>query len=219
VLLAIDTATRVIGIALHNGGEILAEHVWHSKDHHTVQLAPEVALTLRKANLSTSGLTAVAVASGPGSYTGLRIGMALAKGIALAHNLSMIGVPTLDILAHSQPRLEEPMFALIQAGRGRIAGVWYRWANEGWVSQSEPVSMTWDELMQGLEGKVYLCGEIGSARRNELREVDGVTLPPPAQNVRRPGYLAEIAWSRLRTKKTDDPITLAPIYLHPQDVL
>ena len=88
MLLAIDTATNSIGIALHDGNQLISEHHWISQRYHTVQLAPEIALMLRRSEKSASGLTALAVARGPGSYTGLRIGMALAKGLALAHNLN-----------------------------------------------------------------------------------------------------------------------------------
>jgi len=82
-----------------------------------------------------SALTAVAVAVGPGSYTGLRIGMALAKGLSLSYNLPVVGIPTLDILASPQPPREGPMLAVMQAGRGRVAGGWYKWSRKGWSAR------------------------------------------------------------------------------------
>ena len=121
MLLAIDTATKMLGLALHDGAEVVNESIWFSNNHHTTELAPEVALAFRRAGTSQDQLTAVAVAQGPGSYTGLRIGMALAKGLSLAHNLPIIGIPTLDILAMAQPQREEPLLATLQAGRGRVA--------------------------------------------------------------------------------------------------
>jgi tRNA threonylcarbamoyladenosine biosynthesis protein TsaB len=105
----------MLGLALYDGAEILNETIWHSDRHHTIELAPEVALSFRRAGSSQSELTAVAVAQGPGSYTGLRIGMALAKGLSLAHNLPIVAIPTLDILAGAQPQREEPMLATVPA--------------------------------------------------------------------------------------------------------
>ncbi len=116
MLLAIDTATRATGVCLANGAQILAEHIWHSERYHTVELAPEVAVLLQRNHVDLNDLEAVAVASGPGSYTGLRIGMALAKGIALAQRIPLIGVPTLDILAAAQPAAD---FALADTDRRR----------------------------------------------------------------------------------------------------
>jgi tRNA threonylcarbamoyladenosine biosynthesis protein TsaB len=218
VLLAIDTATRNIGLALHSGTELLAEHMWHTKGFHTVELAPEIALMLRRAQRSVADITAIAVASGPGSFTGLRIGMALGKGLCIAHNLKMVSVPTLDILASAQPEKEQVMFAVIQAGRKRIAGAWYESRAEGWVRTNESMTMTWEEFIEGIDVEIFICGEIGSRGRDLLKEIDLVTISSPAGNVRRPGILAELAWKRIQTGDTDDPVTMAPLYLKSRSV-
>lgn len=213
MLLAIDTATRTVGIALHDGHELLAEHLWTSDGHHTVQLAPEIALMLRRAAVSTANLTAVVVAKGPGSYTGLRIGMALAKGLVLAHNLRMVGIPTLDIVAHVQPERLEPMLSVIRAGRGRLAGVWYKWGQMGWEWLDGPENLTWDDIVEDLEEETYICGEIGAEGRAALKDEPLALIATPALSVRRPGVLAELGWQKLRSGEVDDPHTLAPIYL------
>ena len=99
MLLALDTSTRTVGVALYDGVQVLSELVWNSKDYHTVELAPAVAETLSKSGVAIEDLQALVVATGPGSFTGLRIGLALAKGIALVRHLPLIGIPTLDVLA------------------------------------------------------------------------------------------------------------------------
>ena len=216
MLLAIDTATRSIGLALHSGEELLAEHVWLTKAYHTVELAPEIALMLRRADRHISDLTAIAVAKGPGSYTGLRIGMALGKGLCLVHNLKIVAIPTHSIVAHAQPSRKEKLVAVISAGKGRIAALWYKWGSRGWESKSEPENMTWDELVSALDEKTYICGEIGTEVRKKLKEVDLAILSSPAQSLRRPGVLAELGWVRIHSGEIDDPATLAPIYLQSQ---
>jgi tRNA threonylcarbamoyladenosine biosynthesis protein TsaB len=213
VLLALDTSTRTIGISLHDGSQILAESIWVSVGHHTIELAPEVALMLRKVGGTIARLEALAVATGPGSYTGLRIGMSLAKGLALTQNLPLIGIPTLDIVARSQPRRSEPMFATIQSGRNRIAGMWYKWGRKGWQAKGEAESMTWVELLERLSEKTYICGEIGAEGREMLSDTTDVELAPPTQCVRRPSFLAELAWKELQSGKYSDPAKLSLIYL------
>ncbi|NIV31010.1 MAG: tRNA (adenosine(37)-N6)-threonylcarbamoyltransferase complex dimerization subunit type 1 TsaB, partial [Anaerolineae bacterium] len=118
-----------------------------SRRHHTAELAPEVALTLRACGAGPADLGAIVVAQGPGSYTGLRIGMAMAKGMALAHGLQLVGIPTLEVIARAQAPREEPMLAVIEAGRGRVAAVWYKWDRQDWVAQSEPEALTWEEII------------------------------------------------------------------------
>jgi tRNA threonylcarbamoyladenosine biosynthesis protein TsaB len=218
MLLGIDTATRNVGLALHTGTELLAEHMWVTRGYHTVELAPEIALMLRKANRSVSELSAIAVASGPGSYTGLRIGMALGKGLSLAHNLKMISIPTLDILAVAQPAMERPMFAFIQAGRGRIAGAWYESIGSGWDQVGETGTMSMDELVKTLDQEIYLCGEFTSQDRSLLAENEWVTMASPADCVRRPGILADLAWERIRAGEIEDPKAIVPHYLPSRSV-
>lgn len=218
VLLAIDTATKSIGLALHNGSELLAEHFWVTRGFHTVELAPEIALMLRRANRSVADLTAIAVAKGPGSYTGLRIGMALAKGLVLAHNLQLVGISTLDIIARSQPPSDSKMFTVIQAGRKRISGVWYEHGPAGWKVQGEPLNLSWEELIGLIESDTIICGEVDNAGRSALAEIASVDITLPAQSVRRPGILAELGWEKMREGDVDDPAALAPIYLKSRSI-
>lgn len=213
VILAIDTATHAVGLALHDGAELIAEHHWVMRSFHTVQLAPEIAMILQRANCRVSSLSAVAVAQGPGSYTGLRIGLALAKGMALVHHLPIIAIPTLDILAYSQPARPQPMLAVTQVGRGRVAGLWYKWGLEQWKASGTPQVMSWDQLMEHIDTETYICGEIEKSAREKLREAPLAILAPPAFSLRRPGFLAELGWERLRAGLVDDPRTLAPLYL------
>ncbi|MDX1414745.1 MAG: tRNA (adenosine(37)-N6)-threonylcarbamoyltransferase complex dimerization subunit type 1 TsaB, partial [Candidatus Promineifilaceae bacterium] len=99
MILALDTATRWTGLALHDGKRIIAEQGWSSKYTQTVELTPAVARLLATADFQVADLQAIAVAIGPGSYTSLRVGLAVAKGLSMAHQIPLIGVPTLDIIS------------------------------------------------------------------------------------------------------------------------
>ncbi len=213
MILAIDTATDWVGVALYDGAEMRAEQVWRGGRYHTASVAPEVALLMRRAGVAQEELTGVGVAQGPGSYTGLRIGMALAKGLAMARGIPLVGVPTLDVLAYAQPPRPEPMLAVIQAGRRRIAGVWYKWEKDTWRRQTEPETMTWAQLLERLEGPTYICGEVEEAARQALSRDRRVRLASPAFSLRRPGFLAELALLRLKAGETGDPARVVPTYL------
>lgn len=213
LMFAIDTATSRIGIGLSSAADILAESVWHTDRYHTVELAPRAALMMRETGTTPDDLTGLAVASGPGSYTGLRIGMAFAKGLALAHRIPLIGVPTLDSLARMQPQRDMPMLAALQAGRGRIAAAWYRWRRSGWEADGDPFTAGWQHILEGLDGPIYVCGEIDAQARTVLERHQLVELASPAMSLRRPSYLAEMAREQLAPGRIPDAASLAPTYL------
>ena len=83
MLLAIDTATRVPSLALYDGERVVAEETWRSANGHTVELVPGLVRVLERQRVSPAELKGIAVALGPGSFTGLRIGLGIAKGLAL----------------------------------------------------------------------------------------------------------------------------------------
>ena len=103
MLLAIDTSTQTIGLALYDGTQVLAEMHWQTKTHHTIELAPAVDELITRCNIKPVELKAIACALGPGSFTSLRIGLAFAKGLALSLRIPILGIPTFDYLVASQP--------------------------------------------------------------------------------------------------------------------
>jgi tRNA threonylcarbamoyladenosine biosynthesis protein TsaB len=213
VLLALDTATRTLGLALHDGQQVLAESLWVGGGRHTGELASEVAWTLRRTGVPAAALTALAVTRGPGSYNGLRVGLALAKGLALALRIPLLGFPTLAVLVRAQPRRSGRLLAVLEAGRGRVAALWYKSARTGWQPQGDPEALTWDEMLARLEKPTYICGEIAAEVRGRLAGESGAELAPPALCLRRPSLLAEMAWEGLRNGAVGDPGALNPVYL------
>jgi tRNA threonylcarbamoyladenosine biosynthesis protein TsaB len=159
-------------------------------------------------------IQALGVALGPGSFTSLRVGLSLAKGLALSRHLPLIGIPTLDILAAAQAPSRLPLVVAIQAGRGRLAVGWYKNSKNGWQAKAPARVMTVEALVNEVKSPVMICGELTAEERQTLAQTADVHLVSPAQSVRRPAVLAELAWTRWQAGKVDDQATLAPIYLH-----
>ncbi|GAB4477430.1 MAG: tRNA (adenosine(37)-N6)-threonylcarbamoyltransferase complex dimerization subunit type 1 TsaB [Anaerolineales bacterium] len=214
LLLAIDTSTHWVSVALYDGANILCEHTWLSRDYHTVELAPTVQEALQRLGMKAGQLTCVAVAIGPGSFTGLRVGIALAKGLVIAAHIPLVAVPTLDILAAAQPALNLPMIATLRAGRGRLALRRYEFQNGTWQAQGDYRILTVEQLVESIDHPTYLCGEFDAAERQTLVAHPNVRLALPTLCLRRAGKLAEIGWDLWRAGKVTDPETLSPIYLH-----
>lgn len=215
MLLAIDTSTHKIGLALYDGAQVRHEAAWPSPNHHTVELAPAIEAALHGAGLSVNDLEVVCVAIGPGSFTGLRIGLAFAKGLALSQNLPLIGIPTLDVLAAAQPVQDTPMAAVLVAGRGRLAVGWYKAKDGAWQAKKKAEVLTPQELSKRIRKPTLICGELSAPIRKLLgRKRKNALLVSPAQSFRRPGFLAELGWQRWQAGQVDDPNKLAPTYLH-----
>ena len=215
MLLAIDTATDTIGLAVTDGGRILAEEVWVASRHATVELAPEAARLLRRRGVRADQLRGIALAIGPGSYTGLRIGLAFAKGLAFGRGLSVVAVPTLDVLAFGQPSRPEPMLAMLRAGRGRWAAAWYKWSKRAWKAEGEARLIEDRDVPDMLERPTYLCGEFQAEERASFGKIRNARLAPVELSMRRPAVLAQIGWERLPTRRASDPLRLVPIYALP----
>ena len=155
------------------------------------------------------------VATGPGSFTALRIGLALVKGLAFSEHLPIVGIPTLDIVAASQPLLDRKMAAVLVAGRKRLAVGWYQVVGDEWESTGRLENLTIDEFAESIREPTLICGELNEEARQRLsRKYKNVILATPANSVRRPAILAELAWQRWKAGDVDSPETLSPMYLH-----
>ena len=214
MILAIDTSTQWMGIALQHDSQILYEKVWKTNRRHTVELSPAIKNALDDSNQSFENLEAVAVALGPGSFTSLRIGLAVAKGLSLSLRIPVIGIPTLDIIAACQPLEDKALIAVLKAGRNRFAACDYKAAEKGWAADSEIYAATAAELESRVTGPTIICGEINTDERKILeRKWRNALVAEAAANVRRPSILAAKAVERLAAEQLDDVVSLAPIYL------
>ncbi|NNJ10805.1 tRNA (adenosine(37)-N6)-threonylcarbamoyltransferase complex dimerization subunit type 1 TsaB [Chloroflexales bacterium ZM16-3] len=214
MLLAIDTTTTITGLALCDGGELVAECTWLSGRNHSAQLLPQLDMLLRHVGAGRESLRAVAVALGPGSWSGLRVGLSVAKGLALAGDMPLLGVSSLEALAYQQQRRGLPIYPLIRLGRERFASA--EFAFDAWVERLGPDrNVSLDELCAEVKGRALFCGDLNDQVRDRLQEQLGeqALFPSPAATLRRPGFLAELAWQRLQHGESDDLVALEPVYL------
>ncbi len=213
MLLAIDTATFRASIALHDGASLISESTWEAVNRHTVSLMPRIEMLMEASALRTEALRALAVCIGPGSYTGIRIGVALAQGLALSLRLPLVGIETPEILVAAQPPDPRPLYAIFAAGRRRIGYARYRWA-EGWRREGEIELADWKGFIAAVERPAIAVGEIDATGRKALQAIDGIELPPSARHLRRAGYLADLGWAALKAGAESRPEMIRPRYLH-----
>ena len=220
MILAIDTSTQWLSLALYDAeNEVFPfEKTWRSTRRHTIELAPAVSEILHVSGKSSGDLQAIAVATGPGSFTSLRIGLAFAKGMALANHTALIGVPSLDILAYPIPAAGMSLICVLQAGRNKLAACRYWYAAGQWIANGDIFVTSPHELSEEIQTDTLICGEMNAEERRVVgRKWKKAHVCLPSLSVRRASCLAEIAAQKLTAGQTDDPLTLAPIYLHTAD--
>ena len=114
--LCIDTSTRYASVGISKEGRIVAELAWRSERNHSVELAPAMRRVMEHAGVRMEDLTAVFAAVGPGGFSALRVGLSVAKSLAMARGLPLVGINTLDIEAVPFHGLEGPLATVIGAG-------------------------------------------------------------------------------------------------------
>lgn len=206
MLLAIDSATHRINLALHDGHEVIAEHSWRSAKNHSAGLPPMVERMLAQGGPE---LAAMAVAAGPGSFTGLRIGVAFAKGLAAARGIPLVPVRTQDILAAAlPPRPDHALLILLSAGRKRYIASRFHHCKGRWQASGEETLTDLETLLRPPLTPTFVAGELDACARARLSRARSAGSPlqlaSPAHSLRRAGFLAEVALERLREGEPDD---------------
>lgn len=216
-LLAIDTSGEYASVALYDGRAVLAEETWLAPRRQDDQLFPAIERVLALAGVALAGVTRIAVAVGPGSFTGVRVGIAAAQGMARAAGAAVVGVSTLDAIAHPFASARVRVCALLPAGRGEHYAALYRASRGRWSRRSGILVTTIADLEHAIAADTLFAGEISDAARAELRERLGqrAILPSASLSVRRAGHLAELGWTRAEAGEATAPERLEPLYVRP----
>lgn len=225
MILALDTATSTASLALYDPTAqlVLAEQTWQARRRQTEELLPVLQAMLARLELDREAITAIAVTTGPGSFTGVRIGISVVKGLALGLPTPprLVGLPTLSVTAApwilcAQPIAGVEIWAFIQAGRGR-----YNWAvfPPGDLlrrpTADDHAAGKADRLEADLAARshpIWLVGETPAVAQF-TRRMDHVFLIDPVSGLRRASQLARLAALHLDAGNVESVDTLQPLYL------
>jgi len=217
MIAALDTSTQWCSLALYDPSDgVRVEQTWLAGREQTREVLPTLQAMLQRYRLAPADLRGVAVATGPGSFTGLRVGLATAKGLAYALDIPIWGIPTLDVLGYAQMAVTAaPVCAVLHAGRSRLVHAFYRTRGGVWQRITDYTNSTVAELIAAVDTPTIFCGEIDPAVAQELESGLGrlASVAPPAASLRRAGYLAELAWQRAQGGERDDLAQLQALYL------
>lgn len=221
-ILAIDTSTATTSVALADCGNILAEYCLHMKENQSNRLVATIEQILAGSRVAWSQVEAVAVAIGPGSFTGLRIGIATAKGMVLGTERKIVGVTTLDALVYNVIPVPGLIACpVVDARKGEIYTSLYRSCNGNWERISPhfslPVAGLIDLLRERglLENQILFLGDGLTLYKEELKAALGklAVFAPCRYWFSSAANVALLGWCYLQDGKEVDVYHLKPLYL------
>lgn len=222
MIIAIDTATETASVAIaYPNGRIAAELTWHAGRNHTRHVHPTLRHVMMLAGITMSDLTGVVATRGPGSFTGIRIGLATAKGLAQGLDVPIVGVGTLATAAYGAVHLRWTVWSVVGAGRGQYAAAAYTSSeNDGVARLVEEAILAPEELISRMAERSEDCvltGEFDEALADMARDDLGnaLTIVPDVVRTRTAANAARLGLLRLQRGDMDDVATLEPLYLRP----
>lgn len=222
-MLAIDSATPVVGLALLNDQKVMREEFMNYKRTHSETLMPGIDRVLHDCELTVSDLDVIAVTIGPGSFTGLRIGLAAAKGLSMACGKPLVGVSTLDVLAHNIVFSDNLVCPLLDARKQEVYTAFYSAVGDTPRRLTEDMACSPQEMASRARaaataaGKRYitLLGDgfypyadyFRAFFREDLQVAPGPLMLPRA------AALGSLAFTRALNNDFDDTFAIRPVYV------
>jgi len=217
-ILAIDTATRIAGVAVLDGITVLGESWLNSGQNHSRKLMPLLTGLLEHLEMSLADMDCLAVSTGPGSFTGLRIGIATVQGLALATGKPVAGVPTLDALAQNLPGYPGIICPILDARKDEVYTASYRWRGGRMERVGDYRALSPRELageMKEQDEPVVFLGDGVFRYREQLTEIlaEQATFGPGTANFLRPSAVALLGGERYLAGGAQSASSLRPFYL------
>lgn len=219
MLLAIETSSRQLGAAVLDGERLASAYELLADYPHAAELPDAVNRVLRAARTRLDQLEAIAVDIGPGSFTGLRIGLAFVKALAFVAKTPVVGIPSLDVLAANAPCAGRLVCPVVDAKQKNVYAALYRLEADMPVRQTDYFRGPIDGLLDLVKEPAVFLGDGCGLYRERIMERLGqrAVFASTEYWLPRSATVARLGRARLAQGQKDDPSTLVPMYLYPQD--
>ena len=216
-ILGIDTSSMAASVAVIEDNKLICEYTINTKKTHSQKLMPMIENMLGLSDLKVREIDAIAVCEGPGSFTGLRIGMATAKAIAHVNDIPVIGVNSLEALAANMNLCDKKICSILDAQRNQVYTGRYQYEGTKLVEIKEIGIQQIDELLEELaqSGEQWiLVGEAVYKYEDKIREISNIEIPAASNNVTKAGSLCSVAKVKFdEGKDIFDCYTVNPLYI------
>jgi tRNA threonylcarbamoyladenosine biosynthesis protein TsaB len=217
-ILAFDTSTVVAAVAVSEDTKLLGEYILNHERKHSEKIMPMADYLLKDLGLKHSEMDLYAASTGPGSFTGLRIGVSTVKAMAYAAKKPAAGIPTLDVLAFNAISFDELICPMIDARNGQVYTALYKKEKGTVINITEYMGVSIDTILDKVEetGKrTVFIGE-GAVLHKELilsRLGNSAELMPGNLGIPRASSVAHLAYLKAQTGQLRDPFDMVPFYL------
>jgi len=214
-ILALETSTLTGSVAVVEDTCLLTEITLQVKETHSSQLMPAIDIVLKTTGMLPNELDGFAVALGPGSFTGLRIGMATAKGLAAAASKPLIGISTLEAMAWSFPFCPYLLCPMLDARMNEVYAAWFT-ASDGHISrESEDMVLPVSDLLRGRKEEALYFGSGAQRYEAEIREIMGDLAHDASYEIMgaRASVVGFLAMEKLKRGEVADIDSLEPLYI------
>jgi len=215
-ILAIETSTMLGGVAIMDGSEgLIVELRLNIKTTHSERLMAGISLALKRAGMQISDIDVFGVSIGPGSFTGLRIGLSTVKGFSYATGKPIVSIPTLEAFAWNFPFSKFPVCIMLDARKKEVYAAVFRWQDGCFERIMEVKSIQPSDLLATLSGPVIFAGEGAVIYREQIIQAAGENafFPAPQVMVPSPSTIAFLGLRMAEGHFFSDPISLVPLYV------
>jgi tRNA threonylcarbamoyladenosine biosynthesis protein TsaB len=214
-ILGIETATRTGGVAIVSEDGVLVEYTLNIEVTHSERLMSTVDRVLKDSGLQMASMDGFGISIGPGSFTGLRIGLSTVKGLAFTTGKPVAAVPTLRALAWNSHHSRYRVCPLLDAKKKEVYSALYRYDGRDLVQDLPESVLPLTELADRISGEVVFTGEGARLFAEDIRRLFGsrAHIAPLAAMVPSAASVAEIALLMLQDGRSTDPDTLSPLYI------
>ncbi len=219
IVLAVDTATDSCSTALADGDRLLAEITGAQRQTHSRHLMGMIDSVLHLCGIGPRQVDGFAVSAGPGSFTGLRIGISTVKGMAMAAGKPLIGVLVTDVLAAQVSLSPWPVCVLTDARKGEVYRACYRYVSGILNKDSGEQVLSPESAVSGIDETTLFVGNGAELYQDLIREKLGVQaiFAPRENSIIRASVLARLAWERFQKGDGDDLAAFTPCYVRKSD--
>lgn len=203
-ILGIDTSTMAANVAVLEDDKLICEYSVNTKKTHSQKLMPMMENMLNLSDIDITEIDAIGICVGPGSFTGLRIGMATAKAMAHVNNLPIIGVNSLEILGENMNLCSKKICSILDAQRNQVYTAKYI-LEDNKIKEVEEVSIAQiDNLLQELEAtkeEWVIIGEAVYKYKDKIENISNITMSSPVNNITKASSLCTIARNKMMENK------------------
>ncbi|ABA89154.1 nucleoid maintenance protease YeaZ [Syntrophotalea carbinolica DSM 2380] len=215
LIVTVDTSTPAGSVALSRGPELLGEVLLHLRGTHTDRVLGSLQWLLAEAQVKLAEVEAFGVVVGPGSFTGLRVGVATVKGLAYASGASVVGVSSLETLAAACPSAAYPVCSIIDARKSEVYAAVFDCRSDMPAAVTDEQVLAPKSLLQQLQGEHLFVGSGALLYRDLISAQLGsrAHFAPMAVNLPRASSAAGLVWDRLQAGRTTTAQALVPCYI------